>query len=66
MIEEWVAKSWMFIYCLGLFLGFGTALDLVEQANELGKEYTTKWDMFKWWLDPRKKSRDTHEKRSTN
>jgi len=53
------------MYCVGIFLGFGTALEVVEHAKEYGYEYTSKWALVKFWLDPRnRKSRITHEVRT--
>jgi len=52
------------MYLIGFVLGFGTALDLIEQSKEVGYEYTSKWALVKYWLDPRnRKSRITHETR---
>jgi len=51
---NYIGDLFLFAYCLGLFLGYGTALDLVEQAREAGFKYKTKWEITKWWLTPRK------------
>lgn len=54
----WANYLWelfLVAYLLGIFLGFGSALDIVEQAKEAGFEYDSKWKIVKWMLNPRKK-----------